>query len=136
MTFDPLAPEVPPQSELEQLLDDDAPLEELAPVLLEAHLGMPGREDPSGAFSPEVRDFGDGPAVLAFTHPSRLDRWLAASTAAGDRPEGKLVAHAAPGRELLTHLLAEGLPLVLNPANGIVRTVAVPDMQAVLEAHR
>lgn len=136
MTFDPLAPEAPPQSDLEQLLHDEAPLETVAPVLLEAHLGMPGREDESGAFSPEVRDFGDGPAVLAFTHPSRLDRWLGATTAAGDRPEGKLVAHAAPGRSLLEHLVTEGIPLVLNAANGNARALSVADMQAVLEAQR
>jgi hypothetical protein len=133
MTFDPLAPELPPQNSVEQLLDDDAPLDDLARALLEAHLGMPGLEDAEGAFSPEVRDFGDGPAVLAFTHPGRLDRWLGAATAAGDRPEGKLVAHAAAGRALFTHLVTEGLPLALNAANSNARTLAVADMQAALE---
>lgn len=134
MTFDPLAPELPPQNPLEQLLHDEAPIAELAAVLLEAHLGMPGREDAAGAFSPEVREFADGPAVLAFTHPSRLDRWLGAAAASGERPEGKLVAHAAPGRSLLAHLVAEGLPLALNAANTNARTLTVPDMQAALQA--
>jgi hypothetical protein len=134
MTFDPLAPELPPQNDVEQLLHDDAPLEEVAAALLEAHLGMPGREDAAGAFAPEMREFADGPAVLAFTHPSRLDRWLGAATATGERPEGKLVAHAASGRDLFGHLVAEALPLALNAANGNARTLTVPDMQAALEA--
>jgi hypothetical protein len=132
MTFDPLAPELPPQNDVEQLLHDDAPLGDVARALLDAHLGMPGREDASGAFSPEMREFGDVPAVLAFTHPSRLDRWLGAATASGERPEGKLVAHAAPGRALFEHLVSEGVPLALNPANSNARTLTVPDMQAAL----
>ncbi|TCJ30795.1 hypothetical protein EPD65_01800 [Nocardioides jejuensis] len=94
---------------------------------------MPGQEDAAGVFSPEVREFGDGPAVLAFTHPGRLDRWLGAATASGDRPEGKLVAHAASGRDLFGHLVAEGLPLALNAANDNARMLTVPDMQAALE---
>lgn len=127
-TFDPLAPEAPPQNDLEQLLEDDAPLADLLAVLLTAHLGMPGREDETGGFAPEVREFEGGPAVLAFTHPVRVDRWLAVA----GRPEGRLVAHAAEGRALFGQLLDSGLPLMLNAASGTARIIPLVAMQAAL----
>jgi hypothetical protein len=130
MTFDPLAPELPPQNELEELIDADCPPYDLAVALLDVHLGMPGREDEQGAFSPEVREFADGPAMLAFSHPGRLDRWLAVA----ERPPGRMVAHAAPGRALFEQLVATRLPLALNAANGNHRFVSVADMEAALAA--
>jgi hypothetical protein len=133
--MDPLAPEHPPQHELEQLLvrtsdqSDDATAEAaFVRALFEAHLGLPGHEDTEGRFAPEVRRFGEQAFAIAFTHPVRIERFLEVA----ERAPGKLVVHAAPGRALFAELVRNNTPLMLNPANGYGREFTVQEMSDLL----
>jgi hypothetical protein len=133
--MDPLAPELPPQHELEELLErtaaepDDAQIETaFVKALLEAHLGLPGHEDEEGRFAPEVRAFGEQEFAIAFTHPVRIERFLEVA----ERLPGKLVVHAAPGRALFGELVRNNTPLMLNPANGYAREFTVQEMSDLL----
>ncbi|RJS47127.1 hypothetical protein [Nocardioides cavernaquae] len=133
--MDPLAPELPPQHELEELLerasaqpDDEVVAAAFAAALLDAHLGLPGHEDEEGRFAPEIRTFGEQAFAIAFTHPVRVERFLEVA----ERSPGKLVVHAAPGRALLGELVRNNTPLMLNPANGYVREFTVQQMSTFL----
>lgn len=135
--MDPLAPELPPQHELEQLLHrtadypDDLEAEAaFVKALLEAHLGLPGHEDAEGRFAPEIRVFGEQAFAIAFTHPVRIERFLEVA----ERSPGKLVVHAAPGRALFAELVRGNTPLMLNPANGYGREFTVVQMSGYLSA--
>lgn len=129
-----LAPELPPQNEIEQLLgiaadrpEDATAARALVSKLLEVHLALPGREGEEG-FAPELRDFGGSTFAVAFTHPVRVERFLQVAGPV----EGKLVLHGIPGRELFRLLVANDLPLLLNPANGAHREFPVAELAAAL----
>jgi len=133
--MDPLAPELPPQHELEELLvrtsdhPDDAKAEaDFVRALMEAHLGLPGHEDEQGRFAPEIRSFDEQVFAIAVTHPVRVERFLEVA----ERAPGKLVVHAAPGRALLGELVRNNTPLMLNPANGYGREFTVQEMSDLL----
>lgn len=132
--MDALAPELPPQNEIEQLLaitadrpDDATAARALITKLLEVHVALPGREGEQG-FAPELRDFGGTTCAVAFTHPARVERFFQLAGPA----ERKLVIHGIAGRDLFRLLVANELPLLLNPANGASREFPVAELAAAL----
>lgn len=127
-------PELPPQSELEQLLvaaagspEDEAAGRAFVSALLDGQLGVPGRAT-EGGFSPEVGEQGGRRFAVAFTHHARLERFLRTTGLDGSG----LHTVGLLGRELFAHLVEANLSLLLNAGNGYGKEFTAPEMSDLL----
>jgi len=126
--------EQPPLTEVESALvasasnpSDRGSYERFTTRLVASQVGVPGRVT-EGSFAPEVRVYDGRRYAVAFTHPTRFERW---TLGAGVEPGLEVRSIAA--RAFWAQLVSHNLPLLLNPLNGYGKEFLVAEMSDLLQ---